>query len=177
MRPAAYVFLVLWLATAAYAQEPLLINGKPIADANGQEIYRAACAGCHGADGKGNPPEVVGFDVALPDFTDCSFSSPEAEADWTAVVYNGGPVRAFDRKMPAFGDLLSVEEIIKVVDYVRGLCDDEAWPRGELNLPRPLVTEKAFPENEAVVTTTVGRDPGSVVHKFLYERRIGSRSQ
>jgi mono/diheme cytochrome c family protein len=177
MRVFAGFFVSLWITFNAHAQEELLVNGKPVGEASGQEIYRATCAGCHGVDGTGNPRETVGFDVPLPDFTDCSFSTPETEADWMAVVYDGGPVRAFDRKMPAFGDLLTVEQIRKVVDYVRDLCEDDDWPRGELNLPRPLVTEKAFPENEAVVTTTVGRDPGSVVNRFLYERRIGSRSQ
>jgi hypothetical protein len=161
----------------AQATPSLLANGVPVAEASGQDIFRATCAGCHGLDGKGNPQSVVGFDSELPDFNDCSFASPEAEADWIAVVANGGPIRAFDRKMPAFGDLLSLEQITKVVQYVRGLCSDESWPRGELNLPRALVTEKAFPENEAVVTTTLSRGPGSMATEFLYERRIGSRNQ
>jgi hypothetical protein len=38
---------------------------------------------------------------------------------------------------------------------VRTFCASDAWPRGELNLPRALVTEKAFPEDEAVLTTSV----------------------
>jgi len=56
--------------------------------------------------------------------------------------------------MPAFGDLLKDQEINDVIAYMRTLCknvhDD---PPGELNLPRALVTEKAFPENEIVVST------------------------
>jgi mono/diheme cytochrome c family protein len=169
--------LLLALTTLGHAQAPLLINGVPIAQASGQDIYRATCAGCHGLDGKGQPESVRGFDVELPDFNECSFASPEAEADWIAVVANGGPIRAFDRKMPAFGDLLTLDQITKVVEYVRGLCSDESWPRGELNLPRALATEKAFPENEALVTTTLARGPGSMSNKFLYEHRIGARSQ
>ncbi len=47
----------------------------------------------------------------LPDFTDCSFATPEADADWIAVVHGGGPVRAFDRRMPAFGEALTDGEI------------------------------------------------------------------
>jgi hypothetical protein len=34
---------------------------------------------------------------------------------------------------------------------VRSLCTDKRWPRGELNFPAPLFTEKAFPENETLV--------------------------
>src|SRR5262245_40953703 len=135
-----FALAVCAFATPARAQTPAL-------EATGRELYQAACAACHGPDGRGSPEPVVGFDVELPDFTECSFASPETEADWVAVVYNGGPIRSFDRRMPAFGDLLTLDEITRTVDYVRSLCGDNAWPRGELNLPRPLVTEKAFPEN------------------------------
>ena len=111
-------------------------------------MFNRACASCHGADGQGAPRSAVGFDVELPDFTDCKFSSPEAGPDWHTVIEYGGPVRAFDRKMPAFKDALTPEEIDNVIGYLRGFCRDRRWPIGDLNLPRPLVTEKAFPENE-----------------------------
>jgi hypothetical protein len=56
--------------------------------------------------------------------------------------------------MPAFGDLLTDEEINDVIEYMRGFCKNVHHdPPGELNLPRALVTEKAFPENEIVVST------------------------
>ena len=144
----------------------------------GAEIYRAACSTCHGPDGRGQPKSHVGFDVELPDFTDCGFATPEAEADWSAIVRNGGPVRAFDRRMPAFAGALTDEEILKVVRHVRGFCSDTRWPRGDLNLPRPLLTEKAFPENEALLTTTISRAGGSAVgNSVIYEHRLGTRSQ
>jgi hypothetical protein len=80
--------------------------------------------------------------------------------------------------MPAFVDALSREEIARILEHVRTFCDERGWPRGELNLPRALVTEKAFPENEAVMTTTVSAaDPETVVNQFLYERRLGRRGQ
>jgi mono/diheme cytochrome c family protein len=149
-----------------------------ITSTDGRALYSAACAACHGSDGKGQPRHVVGFDTPLPDFTDCSFSTPEPDADWFAIVHQGGPVRAFDRRMPAFGDVLSAEAIRKTLDYARSFCRSRSWPRGELNLPRALVTEKAFPENEAVVTATVsGGEESSVVSEFLYEQRLGPRSQ
>ena len=73
----------------------------------GEELYQTACAACHGSDGKGQPRLVVGFDTPLPDFTDCAFTTPEADLDWWSVVHEGGRVRALDRRMPAFGDALS----------------------------------------------------------------------
>jgi hypothetical protein len=41
-----------------------------------------------------------------------------------------------------------------------------------------LVTEKAYPEDEAVWTTTVVADgPGAVVNEIVYEKRFGPRNQ
>lgn len=168
----AVVWLVLGLR-AAGAQD-----ASAPAAATAREIYEAACAACHGRDGRGKPSSVVGFHVPLPDFTDCAFATPEPDVDWLAVAHDGGPARAFDRRMPAFGTALSTEALQLAVSHIRTFCTDPAWPRGELNLPRPLVTEKAFPENEAVLTATVttGR-ARAVTHEFVYERRVGPRSQ
>jgi hypothetical protein len=144
----------------------------------GGELYQAACAACHGADGRGNPPSVVGFDTPLPDFTDCGFATPEPDADWLAIAHEGGPVRAFDRRMPAFGRALSETALLRVIQHLRGFCDSRAWPRGELNLPRPLITEKAFPENETVIAVSVARGSSpSFGSTLLYEQRLGARSQ
>lgn len=145
---------------------------------SGAELYEAACAACHATDGRGTTPTLLGFDTRVPDFTDCSFSTVEPDADWMAVSHDGGPARGFDRRMPAFGDAMTQAELQRVLDHVRGFCRSPAWPRGELNMPRPLVTEKAFPENEAVLTTTVNADgPGGVRHDVLYEHRLGARTQ
>jgi hypothetical protein len=117
----------------------------------------------------------VGFEEPLPDFTDCRFATREPDVDWSAITHDGGPARGFARMMPAFGEALSRFEIDAVLGHIRGFCADRAWPRGELNLPRPLVTAKAFPEDEAVATTTSNGD--STVTKFIYERRFGPLNQ
>jgi mono/diheme cytochrome c family protein len=169
-RTAVLVAVLAASATTATAQTP--------SSRSGAEVYNAACAACHGRDGRGPTPTLVGFDTPIPDFTDCSFSTVEPDADWMAVSHDGGPARAFDRRMPAFGDALSDTELQRALDHIRGFCGNPAWPRGELNLPRPLVTEKAFPENEAVLTTSVitaGR--GAVGNELLYEQRLGARTQ
>jgi hypothetical protein len=171
----ALIFL-LWIFGAAHPVQ----HAQTATDSqqSGAEIYRAACATCHGPDGKGAPRASVGFDIPLPDFTDCSFATAEADADWHAVVHQGGPARAFDRMMPAFGDALTHAEIDRVIDHLRTFCNEPEWPRGDLNLPRPLVTEKAFPENEAVLTTTInGSGQHAIGNELVYERRVGSRGQ
>src|SRR5687768_6504011 len=118
----------------------------PATPRTGSEVYSRGCVSCHGPDGQGVPKNAGGLDV--PDFTDCKFSSPEADPDWHTVIAYGGPVRGFDRLMPSFRDALTPEEIDNVIGYLRGFCRDPRWPLGDLNLPRPLITEKAYPENE-----------------------------
>jgi mono/diheme cytochrome c family protein len=142
------------------------------------ELYQTACAACHGPEGQGQPRSTVGFDTPLPDFTDCAFTTPEADLDWTSVIHRGGGIRALDRRMPAFGDVLTEAEIARLVDYLRGFCAEPAWPRGELNFPRAFFTEKAFPENEAVFT--FARQSGGeteIDSTFLFEQRLGKRAQ
>ena len=157
---------------------PAVAAAAPQAEKTGADLYRTACASCHAPDGKGMPRATVGFDIPLPDFTDCGFATPEADADWMAVIHMGGPARAFDRMMPAFTEALTADEIGRIVEYLRGFCRDNSWPRGDLNLPRPLVTEKAFPENEAVLTTSVDLgEQKAIGNEFLYERRLGRRAQ
>jgi len=144
----------------------------------GAEVWDVACAACHGPDGAGQPRAVLGFDVHVPDLRDCTFATAEPTPDWFAVVHAGGPVRGFDRMMPAYGNALSDEEIARVVDYARGFCRElPDWPLGDLNLPRALFTEKAFPENEVVLTSEIAlRGPGSVMNELIYEKRLGARS-
>lgn len=145
---------------------------------NGKQLYEAACVACHGDDGRGQPLAVRGFDIDLPDFTDCGLTTPEADLDWLSVVHQGGGARSFDRMMPAFGDELTEAQILMVIDHVRTFCAEPGWPRGDLNLPRPFITEKAFPENEAVLTTTIAPShERGVGNQFLYEHRVGRRGQ
>lgn len=147
-------------------------------DDPGRKLYLESCGACHGSDGRGAPRERVGFDTEIPDFTDCSFASREPDADWIAVAHQGGPVRGFDRRMPAFGDALDDHSLELVMAHVRTFCPDRSWPAGELNLPRALFTEKAYPEDEFVYTMTAGlQGTGSVSHELLYEKRFGARNQ
>jgi len=80
--------------------------------------------------------------------------------------------------MPSFIDALTSEQIDAVIGYLRSQCDDKRWARGELNLPRPLRTEKAFPESETVLTVGATTDHGPDWDTELaYERRLAVRDQ
>ena len=143
----------------------------------GKEIFMAGCVSCHGPDGRGQSQNLAGFErpSTFPDFTDCPTSTPEPDVQWRAIITNGGPARGFSEIMPSFKDELTQEQIGKVIEYLRGLCTEKSWPRGNFNLPRPLFTEKAFPENEVVITGAFNlhRAPGGSA-TVVYEKRIGS---
>lgn len=167
--------VILLVSTNAFLRASVQSDSSP---RSGKAIYEAACSSCHGADGAGVPQSQVGFDTPLPDFNDCSFATREPDSDWIAVSHSGGPARGFSRRMPAFGEALSMGEIQVALSYIRSFCGNDDWPAGELNLPRPLVTEKAYPEDEAVLTTAVSTEgPGSVTNEIVYEKRFGARNQ
>ena len=164
-RAVKFCLICLFLAPAAFADQ-----------IDGARLYEQACAACHGSDGRGRTVEELGFELELPDFTDCEFASREPDPDWHAVIHEGGPVRAFDRMMPAFGDALTDEQIYAILGHVRTFCTNKEWPRGEFNVPKPLFTEKAFPEDETFFNLTLDTDDGkAVVIEPVYEKRFGPR--
>ncbi len=160
--------LSLLMFAALLVLAPAVTTARAPTDAH---LYQRSCASCHGADGRGRTQEELGFETPVPDFSDCRFASREPDPDWHAVIHEGGPVRAFDRMMPAFGDALTDDEIEEILAHVRTFCDDPRWPRGEFNLPRPLFTEKAFPEDEMVFTASGDGETAEL--EILYEKRFG----
>jgi hypothetical protein len=80
--------------------------------------------------------------------------------------------------MPSFGEALTSGQIDAVITHLRSLCRDSSLPRGELNLPRPLRTEKAFPESETVYTAALsGHRSPDFDSEVAYEQRLSVRDQ
>jgi hypothetical protein len=146
----------------------------------GREIYQGGCAGCHGDDGRGAPQSTIGFTKpdTFPDFTRCDQTTPEDNLAWKSVIWDGGPSRGFSQIMPSFKEALTDEQVDRVIGYMRGFCKEKGWPRGELNLPLPLVTEKAFPEDEEVLTSSANvTGTPSVSGEVVHEQRFGRKNQ
>lgn len=146
----------------------------------GRDIYHAACAACHGADGRGAADHLRGFEKpdTFPDFTVCRATARESDTFWSAINHNGGPARGFSDIMPSFREALTEEQIRDVMQYMRQFCREPAWPRGDMNFPRPLVTEKAFPEDEMVLDVALNAEgDASIASKVVYEKRFGPRGQ
>ncbi len=145
---------------------------------SGSDIYAEACASCHGQDGRGAPAGTR-ITVPLPNFTDCVTATAETTANWTALVRNGGKFLGLSDQMPAFGDALTDAEILAVIAHIRGFCESAQYPLGDLNYPRPIFVEKAFPEDEVVFSFQYqSASPEETAGwEAAIEKRIGPRGQ
>jgi mono/diheme cytochrome c family protein len=167
--------LLFMMRTASFAQtlpKALRLN-------TGQEIWQAACVACHGADGRGMPQSISAFQKpdSFPDFTRCDQTTAETDTQYKATITYGGPHNGFSQIMPAFGEALTQQQIDQVIKYLRGFCRQKGWPRGELNLPLALVTEKAYPEDEVVLLSSVNSDGSGASTHVIYEQRFGKKNQ
>src|SRR5947209_15120408 len=72
-------------------------------------LYKSKCARCHGADGKGKPDRT-------PDFTDPKWQSSRKDEELTQIITDG------KGEMPAYGEILSKEQIAGQVTYIRSLA-------------------------------------------------------
>jgi mono/diheme cytochrome c family protein len=146
------------------------------------EMWGAWCARCHADDGSGTVKEPT-ITVRPMDFTECKVATAEPNADWERAIAKGGAGVGLSTEMPAFEDSLSPSQIAGLVSHMRGFCQERGWPSGNTNFPRPIITEKAFPENEFLILpavsheTEAGSAPATDVRlEMVYERRIGRRA-
>lgn len=175
---ACMAVLFVWMGPGARTQ--MLRFAKPADVHNGKLIYNNGCIACHGELGKGAAETSTVFTRpdTFPDFTRCDQTTAEPNAAWKDVVVYGGRSRGFSTIMPAFGELLTNQQIDDVIAYMRSFCTNSHWPRGELNLPRALVTEKAYPEDEVVLSTAVNATGApSFTTDIIHEQRFGVKNQ
>src|SRR5258708_4219906 len=143
---------------------------------NGDHLYNSGCITCRGADGRRAPETLaeVQHPDTFPYFTRGDQTTPEPSSVWKDVILDGGPARGFSQIMPAGGELLTSAQIDDLITYLRSFWRTNHWARGELNLPLAQVTEKAFPEDEGVLTTALNTHgaPGVSSH-IIHEQRFG----
>jgi cytochrome c5 len=150
------------LALAAVVQAP---------SDSGAALFAAWCRSCHGADGRGTPVATTRLEVPPADLHECKGSTAETEDRWVNIVTQGGAAFGLSLDMPAFGEAGSSAQIRAVVRYARSLCGELGWPPGELNFPRAFLVEKAYPEDEVVITDHARGQ------EYIYEHRLGKRFQ
>jgi mono/diheme cytochrome c family protein len=94
--------------------------GGGISVAAGRDVYRAACAVCHGVAGDGKGPAAKNLPGPAPrDFTDPTFVVKGREAE-VAEVIGMGAEKAFHGSvyMPEWSKRLSPQQIRDVVAYI-----------------------------------------------------------
>ncbi len=100
----------------------------------GQRTYAANCAVCHGADGEGQPDwQNTNEDGTLPapPLNGSAHTWHHGDGTLYKQIELGGAyleaqgLAGFKSGMPAFGDILSHEEIIDVLNYVKSLWGDQ----------------------------------------------------
>jgi mono/diheme cytochrome c family protein len=178
--------LLVIIAAIGIACAPAFLHAQtlryphPPSATHGKTLYQSGCIACHGEHGNGAPIASTEFKRpgTFPDFTRCDQTTTEANMQWKAIIVHGGPARGFSTIMPAFGQLLSSPDIDDLIAYLRSFCGNPHWPRGELNLPRALVTEKAYPEDEFVLSTAANTTgaPGFTTD-YIHEESFGAKTQ
>jgi mono/diheme cytochrome c family protein len=133
---------------------------------HGREIFEKNCIMCHGADARGTGQLAAALPVKPANLTDCKLTAEDPVEVLQGIIRHGGPYAGRSSVMPAFGTVLSSSDIADVARYVKSLCADPEWVPGELNFPRPLITGKAFPEQELIVGGRFGRN-GKNVSEYL----------
>lgn len=129
-----FVFLVFGFVKLLHALsadeflEKVKFTGKPVTKkgnpAEGREVYTMFCTNCHGEKGEGNGPvaSVAKMDPKPKNHTDGKYMNERKSEDLFKVIKLGG--KGVDKSvyMPAFGMILSEEEIWNLIAYLRTIA-------------------------------------------------------
>lgn len=103
-----------WMVTiavgAVVAAFALLSVPAKADSASAEATYKAKCAACHGADGKGDTP--TGKAMKVKDFTSEDVQKM-SDTELSDAITNG------KAKMPGYGKSLKPEQIKDLVAYIR----------------------------------------------------------
>lgn len=103
---------IAWHAVVAVAAGLLALPAISRADDASAGLFKAKCAGCHGADAKGET--TMGKTLKLRDLASADVQKM-SDADLTTLISAG------KNKMPAYGKSLSADQIKGLVGYLRSL--------------------------------------------------------
>ncbi|MGX1501065.1 mono/diheme cytochrome c family protein [Labrenzia sp. MBR-25] len=105
--------------------------GKPVAGeqiALGQEVYAQNCASCHGANLEGQPNwrrRLENGRMPAPPHDERGHTWHHSDRELFTITKRGvgGVVAGYESDMPAYGDVLSDDEIAAVLAFIKS-----TWP-------------------------------------------------
>ena len=83
------------------------------AAAAGSDVFKAKCAGCHGAEGGGNT--ALGTKLKLRDLRSAGVQK-QSDSELQSVIEKGKP------PMPAFGKTIQPAGVLELVAYMRSIA-------------------------------------------------------
>ena len=85
----------------------------------GMEAFQANCAACHGPEGKGNGPAAAALDPKPRNLSDADYVSKLSNEHLVKVITDGGASVGKSPMMAAWGGILSKDDILNVIAYIR----------------------------------------------------------
>ncbi|ARP94985.1 cytochrome-c oxidase, cbb3-type subunit III [Bordetella genomosp. 13] len=111
---------------AIYVRSLSGLAADPVRMVFGKPAFQTYCAACHGADGKGNPL------LGAPNLADNVWLYGSSEASIVRTILEGR-----DNRMPAFGPVLSEDQIRLLGAWVWGLSNTQAASAAPVAAAKP----------------------------------------
>lgn len=87
--------------------------------AKGKEVFQTNCATCHGPEGKGNGPAAAALNPKPRNLSDAEYVSTLSHEHLVKVITEGGASVGKSPMMAAWGGILSKNDILNVIAYIR----------------------------------------------------------
>lgn len=87
--------------------------------AKGKEIFQTNCATCHGPEGKGDGPAAAALSPKPRNLSDAEYVSKLSNEHLFKVISEGGASVGKSPMMAAWGGILSENDILNVIAYIR----------------------------------------------------------
>lgn len=88
----------------------------------GQTLYLRECATCHGEHGEGQPDWMITKEdgsLPAPPHDATGHTWHHADAELVDIIAKGGVLYMANSNMPGYGEQLTEEEIVAVLDYIK----------------------------------------------------------
>lgn len=102
------------------SSKAVLAKAEPEGDpAKGMEIFQANCAACHGPEGKGDGAAAAALNPKPRNLSDAEYVSALSSEHLLKVITEGGASVGKSPMMAAWGGILSENDILNVIAYIR----------------------------------------------------------